>query len=485
MQEPSHTTRAAMGLSALTALSPLDGRYAPKLAQLRPFMSEYGYMHRRVQVEIAWFIALSDAGFSEFKPLSAAARTHLLGLVQRFDEADAAAIKDIEKTTNHDVKAVEYWIKARFADAALPAELQAELAVAQEFVHFACTSEDINNTSHALQLKAGRNQVLLPGLDAVITKLRDMAHAFADVPMLSRTHGQTASPTTVGKEFANVVVRLNKVRAAIAEVRLMGKMNGAVGNYNAHLSAWPDFDWEAFSRSVVETPEPQDVAAGATWGLGLTFQPYSIQIEPHDYMAELFDATARANTILIDLSRDIWGYVSLGYFKQKLKAGEIGSSTMPHKVNPIDFENAEGNLGLANAVLKHLSEKLPISRWQRDLTDSTVLRNMGVALGYAALAHQSLLTGLNKLEINLEALADDLNASWEVLAEPIQTVMRRYGVQGAYEKLKEVTRGKTVTAEALHGLIRGLDIPEAEKQRLLAMTPGSYVGQAAALARRV
>jgi adenylosuccinate lyase len=327
--------------------------------------------------------------------------------------------------------------------------------------------------------------VLLPGLDAVIAKLREMAHAFADVPMLSRTHGQTASPTTVGKEFANVVVRLNKVRAAIADVKLMGKMNGAVGNYNAHLSAWPEFDWEVFSRNVVETPEPQDVPAGARWGLGLTFQPYSIQIEPHDYMAELFDATARANTILIDLSRDIWGYVSLGYFKQKLKAGEIGSSTMPHKVNPIDFENAEGNLGLANAVLKHLSEKLPISRWQRDLTDSTVLRNMGVALGYAVLAHQSLMTGLNKLEINLEALAADLDASWEVLAEPIQTVMRRYGVQGAYEKLKEVTRGKTVTAEALHGLIRSLEIPEAEKQRLLAMTPGSYVGQAAALARRV
>ena len=348
MQVPSQT---AAGLSALTALSPLDGRYAPKLAALRPFMSEFGYMHRRVQVEIAWFIALSDAGFSEFKPLSSEARAHLLGLVQRFDEADAAAIKDIEKTTNHDVKAVEYWIKARFADAALPAALKAELAAVQEFVHFACTSEDINNTSHALQLKAGRNQVLLPGLDAVIAKLREMAHAFADVPMLSRTHGQTASPTTVGKEFANVVVRLNKVRAAIADVKLMGKMNGAVGNYNAHLSAWPEFDWEAFSRNVVETPEPQDVPAGARWGLGLTFQPYSIQIEPHDYMAELFDATARANTILIDLSRDIWGYVSLGYFKQKLKAGEIGSSTMPHKVNPIDFENAEGNLGLANAVL--------------------------------------------------------------------------------------------------------------------------------------
>ena len=367
-----------MSLSTITALSPLDGRYATKLAALRPIMSEHGYMHRRVQVEVAWFIALSDAGFAEFKPLTTGARAYLLGLIKNFSEADAAAIKDIEKTTNHDVKAVEYWIKSKF-------EARPELEKASEFVHFACTSEDINNTSHALQLKAGRNQVLLPGLDAVIAKLREMAHAFADVPMLSRTHGQTASPTTVGKEFANVVVRLNKVRAAIADVKLMGKMNGAVGNYNAHLSAWPEFDWEAFSRHVVETPEPL--------GLGLTFQPYSIQIEPHDYMAELFDAVARANTILIDLSRDIWGYVSLGYFKQRLKAGEIGSSTMPHKVNPIDFENAEGNLGLANALLKHLSEKLPISRWQRDLTDSTVLRNMGVALGYAVLAYNSLLTG--------------------------------------------------------------------------------------------
>jgi adenylosuccinate lyase len=328
-----------------------------------------------------------------------------------------------------------------------------------------------------LQLKASRDQVVLPGLDGLITKLREMAHAYADVPMLSRTHGQTASPTTVGKEVANVVTRLQTVRARIAAVPMMAKMNGAVGNYNAHLSAWPNMDWEAFSRRVVETPEPV--------GLGLTFQPYSIQIEPHDYMAELFDAVARANTILIDWSRDVWGYVSLGYFKQRLKAGEIGSSTMPHKVNPIDFENAEGNLGLANALLKHLSEKLPISRWQRDLTDSTVLRNMGVALGYAALAYQSLQVGLNKLELNREALDADLDAAWEVLAEPIQTVMRRYGVQGAYEKLKEVTRGKTVTPEALHGLIRSLEIPPPEIDRLLAMTPGSYVGKAAELARRV
>ena len=459
-----------MSITQVTALSPLDGRYAAKLSTLRPLMSEQGYMHRRVQVEIAWFIALSDAGFDEFKPLSDAARSHLLGLVSQFSTEDALAIKEIEKTTNHDVKAVEYWIKNQFKG-------HAELEAAAEFVHFACTSEDINNTSHALQLKASRDQVVLPGLDGLIAKLREMAHTYADVPMLSRTHGQTASPTTVGKEVANVVMRLQTVRTRIAAVPMMAKMNGAVGNYNAHLSAWPDVDWEAFSRRVVETPEPV--------GLGLTFQPYSIQIEPHDYMAELFDAVARANTILIDWSRDVWGYVSLGYFKQRLKAGEIGSSTMPHKVNPIDFENAEGNLGLANAVLKHLSEKLPISRWQRDLTDSTVLRNMGVALGYAALAYQSLQVGLNKLELNREALDADLDAAWEVLAEPIQTVMRRYGVQGAYEKLKEVTRGKTVTPEALHGLIRSLEIPQPEIDRLLALTPGSYVGKAAELARRV
>ena len=466
-----------MPLSTITALSPLDGRYAAKLAGLRPFMSELGYMHRRVQVEITWFIALSDAGFPEFPPLSPGARTYLRNLVKNFSEADGAAIKDIEKTTNHDVKAVEYWIKSRF-------EGRPELLKAAEFVHFACTSEDINNTSHALQLKAGRDQVVLPALDAVITRLRTLAHAHADVPMLSRTHGQTASPTTVGKEIGNVVVRLMAARERIAAVRLMAKMNGAVGNYNAHLAAWPEFDWEAFSRKVIETPEPGEGPAASSWGLGLCFQPYSIQIEPHDYMAELFDAVARTNTILIDLARDIWGYVSLGYFKQRLKAGEIGSSTMPHKVNPIDFENAEGNLGLANALLRHLSEKLPISRWQRDLTDSTVLRNMGVALGYAVLAYQSLVTGLDKLEINHEALSADLDASWEVLAEPIQTVMRRFGVQGAYEQLKDVTRGKTVTAEALHTLIRSLDIPQAEKDRLLAMTPSSYVGKAAELARR-
>jgi len=459
-----------MSTNAISALSPLDGRYAPKLAKLRPAMSELGYMHRRVQVEVAWFIALSDCGFAEFKPLSPGARTYLMALVKNFSQADGLAIKEIEKTTNHDVKAVEYWLKARF-------EARPELLAAQEFVHFGCTSEDINNTSHALQLKSGRDAVLLPALDAIIDKLREMAHAFAAVPMLSRTHGQTASPTTVGKEVANVVVRLMAAREKIANIKLMAKMNGAVGNYNAHLSAWPEFDWEAFSKTVVETPEPL--------GLGLTFQPYSIQIEPHDYMAELFDAVARTNTILIDWSRDVWGYVSLGYFKQKLKKGEVGSSTMPHKVNPIDFENAEGNLGLANAMLRHLSEKLPISRWQRDLTDSTVLRNMGVALGYAVLAYQSLATGLGKLEINEAAIATDLDASWEVLAEPIQTVMRRFGLPEPYEQLKEFTRGAPMTRELMQGFIANLAIPDAEKARLLVMTPGSYTGKAAELARRV
>ena len=459
-----------MTFSSISALSPLDGRYAAKLAPLRPLMSEQGYMHRRVQVEVAWFIALSDAGFAEFKPLSPGARTYLLGLAKNFSETDGEAIKAIEKTTNHDVKAVEYWIKSKF-------DARPELLAAQEFVHFACTSEDINNTSHALQLKGARDLVLLPALDAVIAKLRTMAHGFASVPMLSRTHGQTASPTTVGKEVANVVMRLVAAREKIASVKIMAKMNGAVGNYNAHLSAWPDFDWEAFARKVVETPEPL--------GLGLTFQAYSIQIEPHDYMAEVFDAIARTDTILIDWSRDVWGYVSLGYFKQKLKDGEVGSSTMPHKVNPIDFENAEGNLGLANALLKHLSEKLPISRWQRDLTDSTVLRNMGVAVGYAVLAYQSLLAGLNKLEINEAAIAADLDASWEVLAEPIQTVMRRFGLPQPYEQLKKFTRGEPMTRELMQGFIANLEIPQTEKQRLLAMTPGSYTGMAAELAKRV
>ena len=459
-----------MMFSALSALSPLDGRYAPRLAALRPIMSEFGYMKRRVQVEIAWLIALSDCGLEQFAPLTPNARSYLGQLVDDFSETDGAAIKTIEKTTNHDVKAVEYWIKSRLVG-------QAELLAASEFVHFACTSEDINNTSHALQLKAGRDQVLLPALDSIISQMREMAHAFAGVPMLSRTHGQTASPSTVGKEIANVVARLDGARSRIAGVCLLAKMNGAVGNYNAHLAAWPGFDWEAFSRRVVETPEPQ--------GLGLSFQAYSIQIEPHDYMAELFDAVARANTILIDWSRDVWGYVSLGYFKQKLRAGEVGSSTMPHKVNPIDFENAEGNLGLANALLRHLSEKLPISRWQRDLSDSTVLRNIGVALGHAVLAYHSLATGLGKLELNQAAIAADLDAAWEVLAEPIQTVMRRFGLPEPYEQLKNFTRGQPMTQELMQGFINKLELPTEAKQRLLAMTPANYTGLAADLAKRV
>ena len=465
--------------SAISALSPLDGRYASKLNALRPLMSEQGYMHRRVQVEVAWLIALSDAGFAEFKPLSLGARRYLTGLASHFSEADALAIKQIEKTTNHDVKAVEYWIKSKFKD-------RPELEQVSEFVHFACTSEDINNTSHALQLKGARVQVILPAIDALIDQLRQMAHAYADVPMLSRTHGQTASPTTVGKELANVLVRVQGTREKVAAVPLMAKMNGAVGNFNAHLAAWPDFDWEAFARRVIETPEAHEqIHPDGHWGLGLRFQPYSIQIEPHDYMAELFDALARTNTILIDLARDIWGYVSLGYFTQRLKAGEIGSSTMPHKVNPIDFENAEGNLGLANALLKHLSEKLPISRWQRDLTDSTVLRNLGPAFGHSVLAYDSALRGLAKLEVNLTAIAADLNSCWEVLAEPVQTVMRRYGIENPYEQLKELTRGKGITQADLQSFIQGLAIPAEAKTRLLAMTPASYLGLAVSLTERL
>ncbi|MGC4062407.1 MAG: adenylosuccinate lyase [Aquabacterium sp.] len=455
-----------MNLSALSALSPLDGRYAAKVAALRPLLSEFGLMHRRVQVEVEWFIALSDAGLPEFSPLTEASRGYLRGLVARFSESDAQAIKDIEKTTNHDVKAVEYWLKQRFAS-------HPELEKAGEFVHFACTSEDINNTSHGLMLKAAREQVLLPTIDSLIGTLSGLAHNLADLPMLSRTHGQTASPTTVGKEVANVVARLASARARIADVKLLAKMNGAVGNYNAHLSAYPETDWEAFSHKVIENQ------------LGLTFNPYTIQIEPHDYMAELFDAVTRTNTILIDWSRDVWGYISLGYFKQKTKAGEIGSSTMPHKVNPIDFENAEGNLGLANAVLTHLSQKLPISRWQRDLTDSTVLRNMGVALGYALLAYDSLARGLGKLEVNPQALADDLDSAWEVLAEPIQTVMRRYALPNPYERLKELTRGKAITRESIQAFIQTLELPDDEKARLMAMTPGNYIGKAVELAERI
>ena len=455
-----------MSLSSLSALSPLDGRYAAKTDKLRPLLSEAGFMHHRVKVEIAWLQALSNAGLAEIKPFSANANVLLDKLASEFTEADAQRIKEIEAVTNHDVKAVEYWLKEKVKD--VP-----ELVAASEFIHFACTSEDINNTSHGMMLKAARNDVLLPALHSVIAKLTELAHEHAALPMLSRTHGQPASPTTLGKEIANVVARLKRAEQRIAGVEILGKMNGAVGNYNAHLSAYPQFDWESFSKSVIEQR------------LGLTFNPYTIQIEPHDYMAELFDAIARANTILLDLNRDIWGYISLGYFKQRTKAGEIGSSTMPHKVNPIDFENSEGNLGLANAVLKHLSEKLPVSRWQRDLTDSTVLRNIGVAFGYTVLAYDSCLRGLNKLEVNPARLADDLDATWEVLAEPVQTVMRRYGIENPYEQLKELTRGKGISKEALREFVTGLALPQEAKDQLLAMTPANYIGRAAELARKI
>jgi adenylosuccinate lyase len=465
MTEPLNSKTSSAEQHALLALSPLDGRYAAKVRGLQAHMSEAGFMRARVRVEIAWLMALSELGLPELPAFSPVARAQLQAIADDFSTDDAARIKAIEAVTNHDVKAVEYFLKERVKG-------NAELEAAGEFIHFACTSEDINNTSHGLMLNAARAEVLLPALHAVHARVVALAHEHAEVPMLSRTHGQTASPTTLGKEMANVAERLRKAISRIADVPLLAKMNGAVGNYNAHLSAYPDVDWEQFSRGVVES-------------LGLHFNPYTIQIEPHDAMAELFDAVARANTILLDLNRDIWSYVSLGYFKQKLKAGEIGSSTMPHKVNPIDFENSEGNLGLANAVLRHLAEKLPVSRMQRDLTDSTVLRNMGVALGYSVLAYDSCLRGLNKLEVSQQKLADDLDAAWEVLAEPIQTVMRRYGVPNPYEQLKELTRGKAITAEVIRAFVDGLAIPEDAKARLRVLTPGSYTGLAAALARRV
>ncbi|HUW51569.1 MAG TPA: adenylosuccinate lyase [Sulfuricella sp.] len=456
-----------MNLSTLTALSPLDGRYHSKVADLRAYFSEFALIRYRVKVEIEWLKALSrETAIVEVPAFSAAALAQLDELANNFSEADAQAVKDIEKTTNHDVKAVEYWMKQRLAD-------NAEVMKVSEFIHFACTSEDINNLSHGLMLKDAREAAMLPGLAKVVARLTEIAHELAATPMLAHTHGQPATPTTVGKELANVVYRLQRQQKRIADTPILGKINGAVGNYNAHLSAYPDFDWERFARHFVES-------------LGLEFNPYTIQIEPHDYMAELFDAYARANTILIDLDRDIWGYISVGYFKQKVKAGEVGSSTMPHKVNPIDFENSEGNLGLANAVLRHLSEKLPISRWQRDLTDSTVLRNMGVGMGYTLLGYESCLRGLGKLEANPQRLAEYLDHNWEVLAEPIQTVMRRYGVENPYEQLKELTRGKGgITRETLHAFIGKLAIPGEAKQRLLALTPASYTGKAAELAARI
>jgi adenylosuccinate lyase len=452
--------------SPLTALSPLDGRYQQKVDGLRGYFSEYALIKYRIKIEIEWLKALAaEKSIVEVKPFSTATITQLDQLAANFSVADASQVKTIEARTNHDVKAVEYWLKEKLAG-------NAEVMKVGEFIHFACTSEDINNLSHGLMLSHAREGVMLSMLDNLITKLRELAHQHADVAMLSHTHGQAATPTTMGKEMANVAYRLQNARKKLAAIALSGKINGAVGNYNAHLAAYPDVDWENFAKHFVEK-------------LGLTFNPYTIQIEPHDGMAELFDAYARINTILIDLNRDVWGYISLGYFKQKVKAGEIGSSTMPHKVNPIDFENSEGNLGLANALLKHLSEKLPISRWQRDLTDSTVLRNMGVALGYTLLAYDSCLKGLNKIELNQIVTQNDLDASWDVLAEPIQTVMRRYAVPNAYEQLKELTRGKGITKEALHTFIQQLAIPAEEKKRLLGMTPASYIGKAAELAKRI
>jgi len=451
--------------SQLNALSPLDGRYAAKVGALRQTLSEAAFMAHRVEVEVAWLVGLSDLGLPELPTFSDGARGFLRDLVQRFSEQDAERIKQIEKTTNHDVKAMEYWLKEQVAG-------HDELAGAGEFIHFACTSEDINNTSHALMLTRARANVLIPRLNDICALLKTFARQFAGQPMLARTHGQPASPTTLGKEFANVAARLDRAIAAVAAVEPLAKMNGATGNYNAHLSAYPDVDWAGFSARVLN-------------GLGLTQNKYSIQIEPHDWMAALFDAVARANTIILDLDRDIWGYISLGYFRQQLKEGEVGSSTMPHKVNPIDFENSEGNLGLANAVLRHLSDKLPISRWQRDLTDSTVLRNLGVAFGYCAVAWDACLRGLNKLELNAAAIDADIDACWEVLAEPVQTVMRRYGLPKPYEQLKALTRGKGINREGLSEFIAGLDLPDEPKARLLALTPRTYVGLATRLAREI
>jgi len=455
-----------MTLTALTALSPLDGRYASKVESLRVHFSEYGLIRNRVRVEIEWLKALATAtAITECPAFSSAATTELDGVIANFSVADAEAIKTIEGRTNHDVKAMEYWLKEHMAN-------NAEVMRVGEFIHFGCTSEDINNVSHALMLKDAVAGSLLPELDRVIDRLRQLAHQLAELPMLARTHGQPATPTTLGKEMANIAARLMRSRGQIIAVSLAAKFNGAVGNYNAHMAAYPDIDWENFNRRFIES-------------LGLDFNPYTIQIEPHDTMAELFDAMARANTILIDADRDFWQYISLGYFKQKLKEGEIGSSTMPHKVNPIDFENSEGNLGLANAVLRHMAEKLPISRLQRDLTDSTVLRNMGVAFGYTLLAFDSTLRGLNKLEANPQRLAEDLEDAWEVLAEPVQTVMRRFGIPNPYEQLKELTRGKAIDKDALRQFIAKLPLPEGDRQRLLEMTPAAYIGKAAELAKRI
>ncbi len=448
-----------MEISTLTAISPIDGRYASKTTELQPIFSEFGLLKYRVLVEARWLQMLSNtAAIAEVPAFSAAANAHLDAIVENFSVADAQRIKDIEKTTNHDVKAVEYFLKERVADVA-------ELNAVNEFIHFACTSEDINNLSHALMLSEARNDVLLPTLDKIIAQMRNLSEQLKQIPMMARTHGQPASPTTMGKEFANVVERLSRQRAQIAAVSILGKINGAVGNYNAHLSAYPDIDWHALSEQFVTS-------------LGIEWNPYTTQIEPHDYIAELFDAIARFNTILLDFDRDVWGYIALGHFKQKTVAGEIGSSTMPHKVNPIDFENSEGNLGLANAMFAHLAAKLPVSRWQRDLTDSTVLRNLGVGLGYSMIAYQATLKGMGKLEVNSASLAAELDDNWELLAEPIQTVMRRYGIEKPYEKLKELTRGKKVNAAIMANFIDGLELPEEAKAALKALTPANYIGDA-------
>ncbi|EDY87382.1 adenylosuccinate lyase [gamma proteobacterium HTCC5015] len=455
-----------MSLNALTAISPVDGRYASKTDALRPIFSEYGLIRARVTVEVRWLqrLAATD-GIEEVPAFSDRANQQLNRIVEQFDESHAQRVKDIEATTNHDVKAVEYFLKEQVAG-------NAELESVTEFIHFACTSEDINNLSYGLMLNESRQQVLLPMMDELIEAVRAQAHEHADVPMLSRTHGQSASPTTMGKEMANVVHRLRRQREQLAAVELTGKINGAVGNFNAHFSAYPDIDW------------PQ-LAEGFVSDLGLVWNPYTIQIEPHDCIAEMFDVCARFNTILIDFCRDVWAYISLGFFKQKTIAGEIGSSTMPHKVNPIDFENAEGNLGLANAIYDHLASKLPISRWQRDLTDSTVLRNLGVGVGHSVIAFQAALKGISKLEINAQALADDLDANWEVLAEPIQTVMRRYGIEKPYEKLKELTRGNRVDQAGMQAFVAKLDLPEAAKAELMELTPANYIGNAAAMAKSI
>lgn len=452
--------------STLTALSPIDGRYASKTDCLRPIFSEFGLIKYRVTVEVRWLQMLSNhADIAEVPAFDKDANDLLESIVSNFSEEDAARVKGIERTTNHDVKAVEYFLKGKV-------ENNTQLNAVSEFIHFACTSEDINNLSYGLMLKEARESVLLPYMDKVIEAVKALAHEYASVPMLSRTHGQPASPTTVGKEMANVAHRLQRQREQTANVELTGKMNGAVGNFNAHLSAYPNTDWSATSQQFIES-------------LGLVFNPYTIQIEPHDCIAELFDAMARFNTIVIDFARDVWGYISLGFFKQKTVADEIGSSTMPHKVNPIDFENAEGNLGLANAIYGHLAIKLPISRWQRDLTDSTVLRNLGVGAGHSVIAYEAILKGISKLEINEAALLTDLDNNWEVLAEPIQTVMRRYGIKKPYEKLKELTRGQRVDHAGMQAFINGLDLPQDVKDELLKMTPANYIGNAVEMANKI